>query len=174
MKKWIERAAIFEAEAHKLLGKIETAKSRKITLDESYDRLTALSVSQDDLFRQALRCVEVGVMRAAHVMAWAACMDFLHELAGKDHFQAINLAMPKWNLSAGGDLGERFTDYAIIEALKKADLIKKAEMKAFHGMLSKRNECAHPSDFYPGMNETLGYVSELFRRIELLQKRHSM
>ena len=172
MKEWIERAATFEAEAHKLLGRIETAKSRKITLDESYDRLAALSVSQDDLFRQALRCVEVGVMRAAHVMAWAACMDFLQDLAARNQFQAVNAAMPGWDLSVGDDLGERFTDHAIIQALKKAGIIKKAEMKAFHGMLSKRNECAHPSDFYPGMNETLGYVSELFRRIEILQWRH--
>lgn len=174
MNKWIERASKFEAEAHKLLGNIETASSRKITLDESYNRLAKLTVSQDDLFRQALRCVEVGVMRAAHVMAWAACMDFLQALAASDNFQAINSAMRNWNVSVGDDLGERFTDFAIIEALKNAGFVKKAEMKAFHGMLSKRNECAHPSDFYPGMNETLGYVSEIFKRIELLQARHNL
>ena len=104
-------------------------------------------------------------------MAWAACMDFLLELAARDHFNAINIAMPNWKLIKGDDLGEKFTDYAIIDALKKADLLKKAEMKAFHGMLSKRNECAHPSDFYPEMNDTLGYVSEILRRIELIQKR---
>lgn len=111
-------------------------------------------------------------MRAAHVMAWAACMDFLQELAEKDSFVRLNAAMPKWKLQPGDDLGERFTDFAIIEAMKTAGWLKKPEMKAFHGMLSKRNECAHPSDFYPGMNETLGYVSEIFRRIEILQSRY--
>lgn len=172
MRAWIEKVRLFEAEAHEILGTIESAHSRKMTLNESYERLQTLSIDQDDLFRQSLRCVEVGVMRAAHVMAWAACMDFLQELAAKDSYSALNAAMPNWQLQAGEDLGERFTDHAIIEAMKKASLLKKAEMKAFHGMLSKRNECAHPSDFYPGMNETLGYVSEIFRRIELLQKRY--
>ena len=45
----------------------------------------------------------------------------------------------------------------------------KKEMKAFHGLLAKRNECAHPTSFYPGLNESLGYVSELLKRIETLQ-----
>lgn len=172
MKEWVKRVQSFEAEAHKILGVVESAHSRKITLNESYDRLQALSISQDDLFRQSLRCVEVGVMRAAHVMAWAACMDFLQELAAKDSYASLNTAMPNWQVQVGEDLGERFTDHAIIEAMKKAGFLKKPEMKAFHGMLSKRNECAHPSDFYPEMNETLGYVSEIFRRIAVLQKRH--
>ena len=44
-------------------------------------------------------------------------------------------------------------------------------MKALHGLLNKRNECVHPSDYYPDVNETLGFISELFTRAETLQKR---
>jgi hypothetical protein len=44
-------------------------------------------------------------------------------------------------------------------------------MKALHGLLSRRNECAHASDYFPDLNETLGYVVELFQRIAYLQKR---
>jgi hypothetical protein len=43
-------------------------------------------------------------------------------------------------------------------------------MKALHGLLNRRNECAHPSEYFPDLNQTLGYVSELFSRIEWLQK----
>jgi hypothetical protein len=45
----------------------------------------------------------------------------------------------------------------------------KTQKKALHGLLNKRNECAHPSDFYPELNETLGYISELFQRIMQMQ-----
>jgi hypothetical protein len=41
--------------------------------------------------------------------------------------------------------------------------------ETIHGMLSKRNECAHPNDFFPDMNMTLGYISELLSRVAALQ-----
>jgi hypothetical protein len=50
-------------------------------------------------------------------------------------------------------------------------LCEKSERKALLGVLNKRNECAHPSDFYPGLNESLGYFSELLKRIETLRKK---
>ena len=46
-------------------------------------------------------------------------------------------------------------------------------MKALHGLLNRRNECAHPSDYFPDLNETLGYLSELFQRIEYLERRRA-
>lgn len=42
-------------------------------------------------------------------------------------------------------------------------------MKALHGLLNRRNECAHPSEYFPDLNETLGYIGELFKRIKQLQ-----
>ena len=40
-----------------------------------------------------------------------------------------------------------------------------------HGLLTRRNECAHPSTYLPGLNETLGYIAETLNRIEYLQPR---
>ncbi len=59
----------------------------------------------------------------------------------------------------------------MIEAARDVGLCRKNEVKALLGLLNKRNECAHPSDFYPGLNHTLGFVSELLQRIERLQPR---
>ncbi len=47
----------------------------------------------------------------------------------------------------------------------------KNEARALHGLLQRRNECAHSTDYYPGLNETLGYLAELFQRVTLLQPR---
>ena len=44
-------------------------------------------------------------------------------------------------------------------------LLTKAEEKILKGLLSKRNESAHPSGYKPGLNEALGYLSELLNRI---------
>jgi len=74
-------------------------------------------------------------------------------------------------VAAVEDLREVSTEYARIEATKVLGLCSKTEMKAYHGLLNKRNECGHPSCYFPDLNETLGYISELLKRIADLQKR---
>jgi hypothetical protein len=67
------------------------------------------------------------------------------------------------------ELRENIAEYQLIESGKKVGLLSKNEMKALHGLLNKRNECAHPSNYFPGLNDTLGYVTELIKRVEHLQ-----
>ncbi|ACV80651.1 hypothetical protein [Nakamurella multipartita] len=43
-------------------------------------------------------------------------------------------------------------------------------MKALQGLLAKRNECAHPGNYEPSINDTLGYLDEMMKRIEALPK----
>jgi hypothetical protein len=57
----------------------------------------------------------------------------------------------------------------VIEAGKDAGAYSKTTMKALHGLLNRRNECAHPSEYFPDLNEALGYIGELFKRIKQLQ-----
>jgi hypothetical protein len=151
----------------------EGAPSRAIILGNTYTRLNGLPLKQDDLFRQSLRCLEEQLFRAAHVMAWAAFMDFFEHKVTEDGFVKLHAAYPAWSSHKTLDeLRENVVEFQLIEAAhKKLSLCTKAEMKALHGMLSKRNECAHPSNYYPGLNESLGYISELLNRLELIQKR---
>ena len=166
-----QRVAQFEAAAHKILGYSESAPSRIILIKETYDKLEPLSLKQEDMLRQALRCVEVNVFRGAHVLAWAALTDYLQENTAADGFKAINAVNPKWNVKTIEELREGYAEYNIIVAMRTAGQLTKSEMKAFHGLLTRRNDCAHPSDYYPGLNETLGYVSEIIKRIGAHQKR---
>ncbi|WP_157087957.1 hypothetical protein [Bradyrhizobium jicamae] len=168
----VKRAVKFEQAAHKLLSMHEGAASRVVDARQSLARVTALSIKQEDMVKQAVRCIEVEVFRAAHVLAFAAFIDYLHELAGRDDFVALNAARDKWNIASVEDIRERFSDHNFIEGLEAAKLITKAEKKAFQGLLTRRNECAHPSDFYPDMNQSLGYVSEALSRIEALKSRY--
>ena len=161
----------FEREAHGLLAAHETSSSRVVILEESYEKLTKLTLKQDELFRQALRCVEHQLFRAAHVLAWAGFMDLLEEKLASDGLVKIKAAYPAWAANAGSieELREAIVEFQLIQAAKKLGLCSNTEMKALHGMLNKRNECAHPNDFFPDMNITLGYISELLTRVAALQ-----
>lgn len=159
----------FEQEAHALLATHEASGSRVVILEESYDKLTKLTLKQDELFRQALRCVEHKLFRAAHVLAWAGFMDLLEEKLASDGLVKLRAAKTAWKASSVEELRENVVEFQLIEAAKDLGLCTKTEMKALHGMLNKRNECAHPNDFFPDMNITLGYISELLTRVATLQ-----
>jgi hypothetical protein len=161
----------FEKAAHVILAVHESSPSRIVHLENTYNQLKGLSIKQGELFRQALRCVESGLFRAAHVMAWAGFMDFFEAKLATDHVTKLKAARAKWIFASVEDLREQFAEYQLIEAGRDCGLCGKSESKALHGLLNRRNECAHPSDYFPDLNETLGFVSELLRRVGDIQGR---
>jgi hypothetical protein len=167
----VERVRSFESEAHGIFAQHESSPSRVVVLADTYNQLAGLSLDQDELFRQALRCIENELYRAAHVMAWAGFMDIYEERLNSDGLAAVALARPKWSTSSMEDLRESVAEYQLIEVGRAVKLLSKNDVKALHGLLNKRNECAHPSPFFPGLNESLGYLAELFRRVPPLQGR---
>jgi hypothetical protein len=164
----LSRVAELEADAKAILATHEAATSRVITLEASYAKLEGLSLAQDELFRESLRAVESGLYRAAHVLAWAGFIDFLHAQLVDDHLTALRTARPKWTINVPEDLREQ-SDFGVIEAAKAAGAYSNTMMRTLHGFLGRRNECAHPSDYYPDLNSTLGYVSDLIDRIKRLR-----
>lgn len=168
---FLGRVRAFEQEAHRILSVHEVAPSRLVLLERTYNQLTALSVSQDDLLRQALRCIENELYRAAHVMAWAGFMDFLEDKLASDGLARLRKLRPSWNMASVEELREHVPEFQLIDAARELKLCSKTEAKGLQGLLNKRNECAHPSAYFPGLNESLGYVSELIQRIGHLQPR---
>lgn len=171
LRRVVDAARAFEAEAHAVFSPHETSSSRVVILSETYEALGLLAIPQDDLMRQALRCVENGLYRAAHVMAWAAFIDYYENKLAADGLKALSAEYPKWPTSSLEDLRESISEFQLIEAGRKVGVLTKNDVKALHGLLNKRNECAHPSDYFPELNETLGYISELFQRIRKLGSR---
>ena len=168
-KTYLAKARALESEAHAILAVHETAPSRVVVLDATYRELGGLNLRQDDLMRQALRCVENGLFRATHVMAWAAFMDFLEEKLASDGLQKVRTVRPAWKWSSIAELREYVPEMQLVEVCQDVGLCTKNETQALLGLLRKRNECAHPSNYFPGLNETLGYLSELLQRIAMLQ-----
>jgi hypothetical protein len=167
----IEKVRLFERRAHSIPATHEASKSRIVVLGETYSKLKGLSLKQDDLLRQSLRCIETGLFRAAHVMGWAGFIDFIEEKLASDGFKKVKGVRPKWSIATVEDLRENYADFQVIEVAKLVGICNKTEMKALHGLLNKRNESAHPSDYFPDLNETLGYLSEILHRIQAIQPR---
>lgn len=167
----IEKARAFEKDAHIILSKHESAKSRIITLDETYQRLIELSLYQENLFKESFSCMQAGLFKAAHVMAWAGFMDYLENKLISQYLKAIQLMRSKWTVNSVEDLRENAPEYQIITTARQVKLINKSEERAFKGLLNTRNECAHPSSYSPNLNETLGYISQLINRINPLQNK---
>jgi hypothetical protein len=170
IKELIASAREFERQAHVLLAIHESSSaSRVVVLDQTYKSLVALNLRQDDLMKQALRCTEAGLYRAAHVMAWATFMDFLEEKYQSDGLVKLKAARTAWKGKNIEEMREYVNEYQLVEASQDLGLSTKNEVKALQGLLNKRNECAHPSNYYPQLNETLGYISEVLQRITTLQ-----
>lgn len=160
----------FRKVAQRILAKVETSSARIITVEDSYKQIEGLSIKQDDLFRQALRCIQNELYRAAYVMSWAAFIDFFHNKLAEDGLVKLKATRPNWKLTDVVDLREQ-SDFQVIEAAADVGLITKTGKKALHGLLNSRNECAHPEEFYPELNESLGYLSSLIKRIRTLEAR---
>jgi len=161
-------AAELETSTRAILATHEASADRILTLEGSYQALGKLSLDQEQLFRESLQALEARLFQAAHVLAWAAFVDFLHELLIAEHLAAMRTARPKWKLGAPEDLRE-WSEFGVIEAGKDAGVYSKTTMKALHGLLNRRNECAHPSEYFPDLNTTLGFIGELFKRITQLR-----
>jgi hypothetical protein len=164
----LAKIASLEADAQTILAQHEAASARVITLEQSYSRLSGLTLDQDELFREALRAVESNLFRAAHVLAWAGFVDYFHNYLLPANSAALAGVQPKWSMASPEDLREQ-ADFQVIEAARNGGVYGKTFMKALHGLLNKRNECAHPSTYFPDLNQTLGYISELVGRIEKLK-----
>ena len=158
----------FKAEAEAIFGFHEESTHRVATLSTSYQKLDDLNALQDDMLRQSLRCVELEVFRGAHVLAWAALTDFLQRHCERDGFLSLNSARPKWAIKDLEHLRENIGEHNLIEGMRAASLLSKSEQKGLLGLLNKRNECAHPSDYFPDLNQSLGYVAECIDRLSKL------
>ena len=132
-----------------------------------------MSIQQEELFDESLRCVEYEIYRTAIVMAWAGFIDNLEQKMSSDQMKMIKQVRPSWSkYNSIEEVRESgVSEHELIKVAKDIRLLSNSEMKRLHGELTKRNECAHPSSYHPDLNESLGYISGLITLIEKIGKR---
>lgn len=157
------RKAKFEAQAKKILSTHDSSTARVHTVVEIRDALTNVSSQQGILLNEAIGCAEHGFYRSAHVCAWAAFMDHLQICLTQSKLHKLQEARPKWSICSVDDLREKYPEAQVIDVACEVSVFRKSEVKILHGLLARRNECAHPNNYMPGINETLGYISEVLK-----------
>lgn len=163
----IQRVDQFRGEAVKILATHETSTHRLITIEQTRRKLQELSPRQQAILDEAITCVEKGLHRAAHVLAWAAAIDNLEEILASDGLVKVRAIRPKWDKCGSlEEMREYHNEDQLLDVAKDLGLIGKTENKVLHGHLAKRNQCAHPSDHSPDLNESLGYISDLLAHLE--------
>jgi hypothetical protein len=168
----VRRAAAFEAAAHAVFSSFDSSPSRVVELIDARKQLAILNLKQNELMRDALRAIELDLLRPAIVMSWAAFIDFIEEKLASDGLIAVHAKRPAWAKYASmDDLKESISEYQLVEVAKDTKVITKAEMKALHGLLSKRNECAHPTGYTPKLSEAIGFAAEILNRMPTIDQR---
>ena len=163
----------FRTSSHKIFAIHESSsKSRKVLLEQTKKKLTFLSLEQHSLLEESLNCIEFGLYRGACILSWIAFIDFLQKKISEDNLKKINSIRKGWNkYKTLAELKENIPEFQFIEVARDIKFITKAESRSIFGLLSKRNECAHPGGYCPNLNESIGYVSEIINRIDQLKDR---
>lgn len=169
---YLRRVRDFEQQSHSLLAVTDTSPSRIMTIRSQRQKLGSMSISQDKLMTEAIIACERGLYRSAIVMAWAAFFDAVVEKLYSDGFTKLHALRVKWSAyTSPEELQEAHTEHAIVEAARDLKLLGKAESKVAFGQLSRRNQCAHPTGYDPGLNDALGFVTDMLSNIEKLAKK---
>lgn len=163
---WVKKVKKFESQANKILARSDSSiKSRVFEIRTTLKKLNSLPIDIQEYFKESIRCLENGLNRSAIVLAWSGFFYLFAEKLYADYLIELKKQRPKWNLTDFETFRESYTEHAIIEAGKVVGFINNSTKKELIGMLSKRNQCAHPTLYKPRTNISLGYVDDIFDKL---------
>ncbi|TVO72259.1 hypothetical protein [Sedimenticola selenatireducens] len=164
IRQWAVKARNAEKEAHKILSKYESSKSRVVVLKDLLKKLDALPIDVKDYFSEAIECLERDLRRAASVMSWAGFFQVFSEKLYAAHEVDIRSLRTKWNFKDLTELKENYAEAQILDVAKEVKFINKALLRVLQGHLATRNQCAHPTLYKPSLNSCIGYVDEMINK----------
>ncbi len=166
----VDRIGLLKRDIDSLVGRHESSPVRVFELQETIRNLKKLTLKQQTMLDEAVTCLQHETYRGAHVLSWAAMADYLETWLVSDKKKLADL-YPDWNTETLEKLRESSNEFKIISALRKCDCIGKDEEQVLQGLLKRRNLCAHPTDYKPDLNMSVGYLSELKHWFETFEKR---
>lgn len=129
-----------------------------------------ISGISDDVVRgyleEAVRCLEVGALRAAIVFVWAGAIRTLEETAlaansPRDVTQAIQIHDPKARDVKSVNDFAHVQDSKELLAFEGLGMVDKAERQTLEEALGLRNKCGHPTKYKPGEAKLAGYLEDV-------------
>ena len=143
----IDRVEALRQDHVRIASQAQSSRSRAASVEVTLRGIQALTTRQADLLREAALAASYGLYRPAHVAGFAALVDALHQRVDRlGQLGAIAVVRSKWKLRSIDDLQE-YSDFQVGDACKEAGVITRNQAKSFHGLLHRRNQCAHPTGY---------------------------
>lgn len=157
----LKRVEIAKKEAHDVLSTHEVSRSRIIFLEGLLREISSLPVDVESYFKESIKCLEVGCIRAGMVLSWSGFFEILAERLYSDKESELRSKRTRWTFKDLSELKEQYPESQILDVCKEVGLVKKSQLKVLQGHLATRNQCAHPTVYSPSLNAGIGYVDEL-------------
>ena len=118
-----------------------------------------------DFVDEAIRCLQVGALRACVVFLWSGAIRVLHEKALDTDHGTLNAAVQKQypkakTLSKIEDFAY-IRDRTFLDASDDFGLLDKGERDALIECLNLRNRCGHPTKARPGIKKVSGFIEDV-------------
>jgi hypothetical protein len=118
-----------------------------------------------DYLDEALKCLNVGALRATVVFSWTATIRTIQVNLLLHGVHAVNIAIQKHDLKSR--FVNRLDDFAYVKdsvtLLAAMDLgdLDKNEKDTLKEALDLRNRCGHPSKYKPGIKKVSSYIEDI-------------
>ncbi len=155
-----------EQAARRLVGLPEAEP--EIEVDVSTLTKLAAKIGNDDVrgfVEEAVRCLQVGALRASVVFLWTGAIQTLQQRAWDDDPAALNAAIQRHDARARTlrkvDDFAYVKDATALRAFQELGMIDKGEKGTLEEALNLRNRCGHPTRYRLGEKKVSGFIEDV-------------
>ena len=118
-----------------------------------------------DYLQEAVKCLQVGALRACTVFLWAATIRTIQTVVMAKGSTSVNGVIQKHDPKAR--TVKRLDDFAYIKdaitllAAKDLGILDKNEKDTLTEALNLRNRCGHPGKYRPGVKKVSAFVEDV-------------
>lgn len=114
---------------------------------------------------EAIKCLQVGALRAAVVFLWTGAIRSLHEEAWTHGASAVNAAIqkhdPKARTLKKADDFAHIKDSIALKAFHDLGMVDKGEKGTLEDALNLRNRCGHPTNYRLGEKKASSFIEDV-------------
>ena len=114
---------------------------------------------------EAIKCLQVGALRAAVVFLWTGAVQTLRTKAWTKGAAKVNAAIlthdPKARTLRKADDFANIKDSVFLLALQDLAVIDKGEKATLEEDLNLRNRCGHPTRYKPGVKKASSFIEDV-------------
>lgn len=118
-----------------------------------------------DFVEQAVQCLELGLLRAAVVLAWVGAVAILYDVVIAHHLSAFNAEAlrrdARWRTAKNSEDLARMKEYDFLQVLEAISVIGKSVKAELENCLKLRNGCGHPNSLKVGDSRAAAHLETL-------------